>query len=119
MLTALGIENAKPRDKPYKLADGNGLYLLVEIGGSKLWRLRYEFAGKEKMLNLGSFPEVSLATARSKRDNARKLLTEGKDPSEERRRDKLAAAVAASNTFGNLADEYLARTAGVGRRPVP
>jgi hypothetical protein len=61
MLTALAIENAKPRDKPYKIADGSGLHLLVTTNGSKLWRFRYRFAGKQLMLSLGAFPEVSLA----------------------------------------------------------
>lgn len=59
MLTALAIENAKPKQKSYKLSDGNGLHLLVEPTGSKLWRFRYQFGGKEKMISLGSFPEVS------------------------------------------------------------
>jgi hypothetical protein len=82
MLTALRVENAKPRDKPCKLSDSNGLHLLVKPPGSKLWRLRYYFAGKKNMLSLGSFPEVSLATAREKCDAARKLVAEGKDPSQ-------------------------------------
>ncbi|HEY5083942.1 MAG TPA: Arm DNA-binding domain-containing protein, partial [Rhizomicrobium sp.] len=61
MLTALGIEKLKPREKSYKVSDGNGLYILVEPTGGKLWPIRYSFGGKEKMLSLGSFPEVSLA----------------------------------------------------------
>ena len=89
MLTPTGIQNAKPKDKPYKLSDGGGLHLLIETGGSKLWRFRYQFDRKEKMLSFGAFPEVSLATARTKRDDARKLLAEGKDPSKERKEDKL------------------------------
>jgi hypothetical protein len=77
MLAVIAIEKAKPKEKPYRLSDGNGLYLQVEKNGSKLWRFRYFFSGKENMLTLGSFPEVSLADAREKRDDARKLLAKG------------------------------------------
>jgi Arm DNA-binding domain len=65
-LTQLAIKNAKPREKPYKLRDGNGLYLLVSPNGSKLWRLRFRFSDKQNMLSFGAFPEVSLASARAK-----------------------------------------------------
>jgi hypothetical protein len=88
-LTSFTVENAKPEEKSYKLSDGDGLHPLV-TSSSKLWRFRYRFAGKENMLALGSFPEVSLASARSKRDEARKLLAEGRDPSEQKRLDKIA-----------------------------
>ena len=108
MLTALAIENAKPKETPYKLSDGNGLHLLVNPNRSKLWRLRYRFGGKQNMLSLGAFPEVSLATARSKRDDARKLLANDIDPSQQKKQDKLAAAVAARNTFGAIVTEHLA-----------
>lgn len=107
MLTVLTIENAKARDKPYKLSDGNGLHLLVEINGSKLWRFRYRFNQKEKMLSFGPFPDVSLAKARIKRDDARALLRGGIDPAAQKRADKLAAARNATNTFKSVADEYL------------
>jgi integrase len=107
MLSALAVENAKPRDKQYILTDGNGLHLLVMPHGRKLWRLRYRFGGKQKMLSLGAFPEVSLASARSKRDDARKLMAQGINPSDHRRREKLAAQVAANNTFAAIAKEYL------------
>lgn len=109
LLTQLAIKNAKPREKPYKLRDGNGLYLLVSPNGSKLWRLRYRFSDKQNMLSFGGFPEVSLASARAKRDEARKLLAEGVDPSQQRRLDKIAAATAARNTFGALVEDYLAK----------
>ena len=86
MLTSLSVENAKARATPYKLSDGKGLHLFIQPNGSKLWRFRYRFAGKENMLALGSFPEVSLASARTKRDGARKLVAEdGKDPSPSKR----------------------------------
>ncbi len=108
MLTALAIQNAKPRNKPYLLTDGNGLHLVVKENGSKLWRLRYRFGGKQNMISLGPYPDVSLAAARAKRDDARKLLTDGKDPSQQRKEDRLTAAVAARNTFRAVAEEVLA-----------
>ena len=108
MLTALAIENAKPRDKPYKLTDGSGLHLLVTPSGSKLWRFRYRFGGKQLMLSFGAFPEVSLVKARAKRDDARALIADGKDPSQQKKLDKIVAATAANNTFGAIAEEYLA-----------
>lgn len=108
MLTALAIQNAKPRNKPYLLTDGNGLHLVVQQNGNKSWRLRYRFGGKQNMISLGPYPEVSLAAARGKRDEARKLLAEGKDPSQQRKEDRLTAAVAARNTFRALAEEVLA-----------
>lgn len=109
MLTVLGIEKLKPKEKPSKISDGNGLYLLVEPGGGKLWRLRYKFGGKEKMLSLGSFPAVSLADARVKRDDAHKLLANGIDPSDQKKQDRLIAEVAGRNTFGAIAEEYVRR----------
>lgn len=109
MLSALAVENARPRDKDYILTDGNGLHLLVTPQGRKLWRLRYRFGGKQNMLSLGAFPDVLLATARSKRDDAHKLIAEGINPSDHRRREKLVAQVAANNTFGAIAAEYVKR----------
>lgn len=109
MLTHIGIEKAKPKDKPYKLSDGNGLHLLVQPGGSKLWRFRYRFAGKENMLALGPYREISLASAREKRDAARRLVAEGIDPSQKRKEEKVAAATAAGNTFGAIVAEYIKR----------
>lgn len=107
MLTVFAIERALPKAKPYKLTDGSGLHLLVAPNGSKLWRFRYQFAQKEKMISLGSYPEVSLAAARTKRDDAKRVLAEGKDPSQQKKDEKLAAAVAARNTFGAIAGELL------------
>jgi integrase len=107
-LTQFAITKAIAKEKPLKLADGGGLHLLVRPGGSKLWRFRYRFAGREKMLSFGSFPEVTLADARSKREEARKLIAEGIDPSVRRKLDKIASATAAKNTFGAVAAEHLA-----------
>jgi hypothetical protein len=76
MLTITAVQAAKAHDKAYKLSDGNGLYLLIETNGSKLWRLRYFFDNKEKMLSLGAFPDVTIAQARTKRDDAPRLRQE-------------------------------------------
>src|SRR3984957_14715861 len=107
-LTQFAIVRALPKEKPYKLADGGGLHLLVRPNGSKLWRLRYRFNGQENMLALGQFPSISLATARAKREEARSLLASGMNPSVKRKLDKIAAATAARNTFGDVAAEHLA-----------
>lgn len=72
-----------PGDKAYKLADGGGLYLMVNTNGSKYWRMKYRFAGKEKKLSFGTYPDISFAEARTKRDEARKVLANDKDPGEE------------------------------------
>jgi hypothetical protein len=106
-LTQFSIVNAVAKDKPLKLSDRDGLHLLVTPGGSKLWRFRYRFAGRENMLAFGSFPAVPLATARSKRDEARRLLADGKDPAVKRKLDKIAADTASRNTFGAVVSEYL------------
>jgi integrase len=106
-LTLFSIQNAKPREKVYRLSDGNGLSLQIDPNGSKLWRFRYRFGGKANMLTFGRFPDVSLAAARDKRDEARKLVAAGSDPSQKRREEKVTAAIAASNTFGSLVEEYL------------
>lgn len=73
-LSDLRIRTARPRAKPYKLADGGGLYLLVQPNGSKLWRMKYRFMGREKLLSIGRYPEVGLARARKEQLAARELL---------------------------------------------
>jgi hypothetical protein len=89
-LTATGVKNAKPTAKSQRLFDGGGLYLEVAPSGGKWWRLKYRHAGKEKRLSLGVYPDVSLKDARTKRDDARKLLSAGVDPSGARKAAKLA-----------------------------
>ncbi|MBA0204412.1 tyrosine-type recombinase/integrase [Pectobacterium aroidearum] len=84
-LTDIKVRSAKPEEKPYKLTDGNGMFLLVHTNGSKYWRLRYRSDGKEKTLALGVYPEVSLSEARQKRDEARKLIAAGVDPNEHKK----------------------------------
>jgi integrase len=106
-LTQFAIANAVAMDKPIKLSDGEGLHLLVQPNGRKQWRFRYRFAGRENMLAFGSFPTVSLAQARAKREEARKLLADGTDPAAKRKLDRIAAEVAARNTFGDIAAEYV------------
>lgn len=117
MLTQLAITAAKPKAKPYKLSDGAGLSLLVETGGGKLWRFRYHFGGKEKMLSFGAYPEVTLAQARAKRDEARQTLAGGIDPAQKRKEDKVAASISAANTFGVVAAEYIDRLEKEGAAP--
>lgn len=77
-LSDAACKNAKPLEKPYKLGDAGGLYLLVKPNGSRLWQMKYRINGKEKTLSLGVYPEVTLAEARSGRDNARKLVAVGR-----------------------------------------
>lgn len=88
-LSDVKVRSAKPEEKAYKLTDGDGMVLLVHPNGSKYWRLRYRFGGKEKMLALGKYPEVSLADARARRDEARKLLANDVDPSENKKAVKV------------------------------
>lgn len=105
-LTDIKVKSAKPKDKAYKLTDGGGMYLLVKPNGSKYWRLKYRFVGKEKMLSIGVYPDVSLADARQKRDEARKILAAGGDPGEVKKADKLAQKLSTENTFEAIAREW-------------
>ena len=98
-----------------KLADGDGLHLLVSPNGSKLWRLRYRFGGKQNMIDLGAFPEITLATTRDKRHDARKLVAEGIDPSQQRKAEKVATTVAANNTFGAIVTDYIQKLRDEGK----
>lgn len=108
-LTALDPKNAKPCDKPFKLTDGAGLYLLVQPSGSKLWRMDYRYAGRRRTLALGAFPEVGLAKARAGRDEARQLLRDGKDPVAARKEAELRRRLALESTFAMVADAYRAK----------
>jgi len=100
------VRNAKPRTKPYKIADGEGLFLLITPSGSKYWRLRYFFAAKEKLLALGVYPEVTLSDARERRTQARKVLAAGNDPGEAKRQAKRAVIQKHENTFEIVAREW-------------
>jgi integrase len=112
-LTDTTIRSAKPSQKPVKLSDGGGLYLLIQTHGAKLWRLAYRFGGKQKTLALGVYPTVTLAEARGGRDAARKILATGFDPSVKRRLDKQSAAV----TFRVVGEELLDKFKREGRAP--
>ena len=98
--------NAKARPKPYKISDGDGLFLLITPSGSKYWRMRYFFAGKEKLLALGVYPEVTLAEARERRAQARKVLASGSDPGEVKKETKRLIVLKASNSFEIVAREW-------------
>ncbi|HEX7972406.1 MAG TPA: integrase arm-type DNA-binding domain-containing protein, partial [Thiobacillus sp.] len=100
------IRKAKPTDKPYKLADEKGLFLLVTPAGGKWWRLKYRFGGKEKLLSFGTYPDVGLKDARGSRDKARKLLANGTDPGEQRKEAKQADQAARANSFEAVAREW-------------
>ena len=91
-LTDAAIRNAKPQVKPVKMFDGGGLFLLLNPNGSRWWRLKFRIGGKEKLLSLGVYPDVSLKEAPEKRDEARKLLAQGIDPSAERKATKTVQA---------------------------
>jgi Arm domain-containing DNA-binding protein/integrase-like protein len=108
---------SKSREKPYKLSDGGGLYLLVETNGSKLWRQAFRFDGKQKLIALGGYPAVSLAAARAGRDANKSLLAKGIDPSVQRKIDRGAARIARSNTFRIVADELLEKFKAEGDDP--
>lgn len=108
-LTDVSVRQAKPGDKPRKLADERGLYLLITLGGSKLWRLDYRFDGKRKTLALGAYPDVSLKDARERRDEARRLIAAGSDPALKRKLEKLNRMTIAANAFELVAREWFER----------
>lgn len=118
MLTHIQIASAKPSAKPYNLSDSQGLYLSVQSNGSKLWRMSYRYLGKQKTLHVGPWPDVGLAEARTRRDEARKKIAAGLDPVQEKRREHIAAEVAADNTFKTIAEEWVAKSEREGRAPV-
>lgn len=112
-LTDASIKNAKPTDKEYKLSDGGGLYLLVKPNGGKYWRLKYYFLGKEKLLAIGVYPDISLAQARKKRDIAKQQKLAGTDPSEIKKAEKRLAILQSENTFEAIAKEWLNKRANI------
>ncbi|MDT7816276.1 MAG: hypothetical protein QOJ42_6192 [Acidobacteriaceae bacterium] len=113
----VAFRTAKPREKPFKLSDGGGLYLLVQPNAAKLWRLAYRFDGRQKLLALGSYPATSLSEARSKRDEAKKLLAQGSDPSLERKAERRAARLSRRNTFAIVANELFDKWRAEGDAP--
>lgn len=109
MLSDIQTRNAKPRAKPYKLADERGLYLFVQPSGAKLWRFDYRYEGKRKTLALGAYPDTPLKDARDRRDTARKQLADGIDPAENRKAQKQARELLNANSFEVVAREWFAK----------
>ncbi len=105
-LTDIQPRTAKPKDKPYKLSDGGGLYLLVNTDGAKYWRMDYRYGEARRTLAFGKYPEVTLAEARDRRMAARKLLDQGTDPSQEKKERQRELNEANGNTFEKLAREW-------------
>jgi len=108
-LTDIAIRNAKPTDKPFRLSDVGGLYLLLTTTGSKWWRFDYRFAGKRKTLSMGVYPDVGLKEARERRDAARKLLANDIDPGENRKVQKAASVARSADSFEVMAREWFAK----------
>lgn len=108
-LTVLAIKNARPRAKAYKLFDEHSLFLLVTPTGSKYWRLKYRYLGKDKVLSLGVWPEVSFPEAREARDAARKLVADGIDPAAEKKLKRMRAQFDAGNGFKSVAEEWVTK----------
>ncbi|ATE65661.1 tyrosine-type recombinase/integrase [Rhizorhabdus dicambivorans] len=117
-LNHIQITNAKRRDKAYKLADSDGLYLFIQPNGAKLWRMNYRHLGRQKTLYFGAWPEVGIAAARQQRDKAREQIAAGLDPAAEKRIETLARKVAADNTFKTIAEEWVAKNEREGRAPI-
>ena len=105
-LTDTKVRSVKPREKSFKIADGKGLFLVVKPNGSKYWRFRYRFANKEKLLAIGIYPDVTLADARRKRDEARKLLADNTDPGMAKQLKKRAIKLIAENSFEAVTREW-------------
>jgi len=105
-LTDAACKNAKPKEKPYKLADGGGLHLLVKPNGGRYWRMKYRHGGKEKLLAFGVYPAVSLSDARRQRDEARERIASGDDPAVVKRKAKQLDALNKENTFEAIAREW-------------
>lgn len=116
-LTDTAIRNAKPKEKPYKVADSQGLYLLVNPRGSKLWRVKYRMNGAERKLALGAYPEITLAEARAARDAARRQLAHAVDPNVAKRQARIEATMRAGNSFATVAEELIAKRAQEGVSP--
>ena len=106
-LTANAVKHAKPRSKPYKLSDRDGLYLLVTPTGIRYWRMNYRFAGQQRTLSFGRWPEILLGEAREMLLDARRSLGKGLDPLEQAKLEKIAKSIAASNSFQAVAEEWL------------
>ena len=105
-LTDAKIKNAKPEEKPYKMGDAGGLYLLVNPNGAKYWRYKYRFGGKEKTLAIGVYPDVTLKDARTKHTEAREHLINGTDPGYQKKAERRAKEVEIENSFKAIGTEW-------------
>ena len=108
-LTDLAIRRAAPGERPRKLGDGKGLYLLVQPSGAKLWQMAYRHAGAQRVASFGAYPATTLQEARRRRDEAKAWLREGRDPVAQRKADRAKTAEQAAATFGTIAAEFLAK----------
>lgn len=113
-LNAAWVSRAKPKDKPYKLSDRDGLYLQIEPSGSKVWRMNYRIFGKQKTITFGRWPELPLGEARERLLDARRLLVDAIDPIERAKLEKIAMTLAASHTFEAVGNEWLEKIAAEG-----
>lgn len=114
-LTDTAVRKAKSKEKPYKVTDSLGLYLVVNPQGSKLWRLKYRMEGVERKLSIGAYPQVTLAEARAARDAARKQIAFDVDPNAAKRQAQFEASIRAGNSFAKIAEELIAKHAKEGR----
>jgi hypothetical protein len=119
MLSATKVNNATKKPKPYKITDGQGLHLLVTPSGGKLWRFKYRFDGKYKGLAFGRYPDVSLAAARDARNEARKQIAAGIDPSQVKKALKAAGSAATESNFEVVAREWVQKNLSVSRSMPP
>ncbi|EIZ79898.1 putative integrase [Novosphingobium sp. Rr 2-17] len=117
-LSAIAVKNARPKDKAFKLADRDGLYLLVKPSGVRYWRMNYRFEGQQRTLCFGRWPEVMLSEARDMLLEARRLLVRGIDPLEQARLEKIAKSLAAGSTFQSIGDEWIAKIETEGAAPM-
>ena len=113
LLTNLAVKNAKPTEKPIKLFDGRGLFLLVHPSGGKWWRFKYSINRREKLISLGTYPDVSLSQARERREECRKLVADGIDPSVSRKAHKSATEEKVRNSFEAVAREWVIKQSSV------
>ena len=113
-LTDTAVRKAKPREKSYKVTDTQGLYLLVNPQGSKLWRVKYGLEGVERKLSIGAYPQITLAEARAARDAARKQIAFDVDRNAAKRKTQFEASIRAGNSFAKIAEELIAKKAKEG-----
>lgn len=109
------LRNLKSKEKTYKVSDSGGLYIEVTRTGSRLWRLKYRFEGREKRLSFGAYPGVSLADARNARERAKAMLAKGIDPGVAKKAEKQARRAVSEHTFEKLADAFLDKGRQEGR----